>query len=156
MAYCHYHAFSGRGGYAFPLHDRRPNINAPNIRARLIENLSAAYGSSINAQEVFDAILCLLSAQSYTRRFAEDLEDVFPHVPFPARSATFREAVRLGREIRRVEAFSREPEAAYRRPAFARVTTPPRDILAPAEYADGMIALCRDGSGRITGLPQDV
>ena len=26
----------------------------------------------------------------------------------------------------------------------------------PVDYADGAITLCQDGSGRITGLPQDV
>lgn len=152
-----YHAFRGSyGGYAFPLHDRRPNINAPNVSATLIEGLSTAYGEAITATDVFDGILCLLSATSYTLRFAEDLEDVFPHVLFPARYATFQCAVHIGREIRALETFERQSGEAYRRPDFMRIVTEPRGTVAPVEYADGTITLCDDGTGQITGLPQSV
>ncbi len=158
--WCHgllpdYHAFRGSyGGYAFPLHDRRPDVAGPNIAPALIESLSTAYGEAITAENIFDAILCLLSATSYTLRFAEDLEDVFPHVPFPARHAIFQNAVRIGREIRAVETFARQPGPAHLRRDFARVATEPRGTVAPVEYTDGAITLCDDGSGRITGLPQ--
>ncbi len=37
-----------------------------------------------------------------------------------------------------------------------RLTSAPRGVLRPSEYADGSIALCENGSGRITGLPQPV
>lgn len=159
--WCHgllpdYHAFRGRGGYAFPLHDRRPEVNAPNISATLIEDLSTAYGEVIHAEDVFDAILCLLSATSYSLRFAEDLEDVFPHVPFAADHANFQRAAGIGRRIRELEAFQREPAAAYRQARFARVMTEPRGPVAPVDYADGAITLCEDGTGQITGLPQPV
>lgn len=119
----------------------------------LIRSLNRAYGEEIAAEDVFDAILCLLSATSYTLRFAEDLEDVFPHVPFPHRPEVFRDAVRIGGEIRAVETFAREPGGAYRRPEFVRLETRPRGTVAPVEYADGAITLGADGSGRITGLP---
>jgi hypothetical protein len=160
--WCHallpdYHAFRGNyGGYAFPLYNRRPDVNASNLSAALVESLGTAYGEPIAAEDVFDAILCLLSATSYTRRFAEDLEDVFPHVPFPARFPVFSEAVRIGREIRAVETFAREPGPDYRRPNLARVETQPRGALSTVEYADGAIVLCEDGSGRVTGIPQQV
>lgn len=159
--WCHgllpdYHAFSGRGGYAFPLHDRRPNVAAPNIPAALIGSLSAAYGEPAAVEDIFDAILCLLSATSYTHRFAEDLEDVFPHVPFPAQLAVFHNAARLGREIRAVETFAREPGEAYRRPDFVRVATQPRGAVAPVEFADGEITLCSDGTGRIVGISRPI
>jgi hypothetical protein len=119
-------------------------------------NLSAAYGEPVVAEDVFDAILCLLSAASYTRRFAEDLEDVFPHVPFPAGHAIFQDAARIGREVRAVEVFARPPDEAFRRPHFVRVVTEPRGALATVEYDDGAITLCADGTGEITGLPQAV
>jgi predicted helicase len=136
--WCHgifpdYHAFRGSyGGYAFPLYDRLPDIDAPNISLALIESLNTAYGEPVPAEDVFAAILCLLSATSYTLRFAEDLEDVFPHVPFPAQLAVLQNAVRVGREIRAVETF------------------------AKVEYADGEITLCDDGTGRIVGIPQAI
>jgi hypothetical protein len=157
--WCHgllpdYHAFRGSyGGYAFPLYDRRPGGGSSNLSPALIESLSAAYGVPVAAEDVFDAILCLLSARSYTLRFAEDLEDVFPHVPFPAQRRVFRRAVRIGREIRAVETFARQPSEAYHRPGFCRVVTEPRGAVAPVDYADGEITLCENGTGRITGLP---
>jgi hypothetical protein len=160
--WCHgllpdYHAFRGSyGGYAFPLHDRRPRVNGPNLSTAMVESLSAAYGEPVAAEDVFEAILCLLSARSYTLRFAEDLEDVFPHIPFPARYPTFRDAVRIGREIRAIETFARDPGDAYRRPQLARILTEPRGPLAPVEYNDGAIILCADGTGRVTGIPEAV
>jgi hypothetical protein len=160
--WCHgllpdYHAFRGSyGGYAFPLHDRRHNIAAVNLAAPLLADLSAAYGQAVAAQDVFDAILCLLSARSYTLRFAEDLEDVFPHVPFPAQLAVFRCAVDIGRNIREVETFSRPPGTAYRRRDFARVASEPRGDLAAVTYEDGSITLGANGSGRIVNLPLEV
>lgn len=108
------------------------------------------------AEDAFDAILCLLSATSYTLRFAEDLEDVFPHVPFPGQPQVFQEAVRIGGEIRGVETFARPPADRYRPPGFVRVETQPLGVVAAVEYADAAITLCADGSGRITGLPQSV
>lgn len=159
--WCHallpdYHALSGRGGYTFPLYDRRPRVNGSNLSAALIEGLSAAYGQPASPEDVFDAILCLLSARSYTRRFAEDLEDTFPHIPFPARHAVFEDSVRIGREIRAIETFAREPRDAFRRPGFARVVTQPSGAVAPVDYAEGGIQLCADGTGCITGIPQAV
>lgn len=161
-AWCHgllpdYHAFRGSyGGYAFPLHDRRPRVSASNIVPSLVQSLSRAYGETVTAEDVFDAILCLLSAATYSLRFAEDLEDVFPHVPFPGQPEFFREAVRLGREIRAVETFAREPGEAYRGAGFVRVETEPRGSVAKVELDGGEITLCGDGTGRIVGISQAV
>ena len=158
--WCHgllpdYHAFRGSyGGYAFLLHDRRPNVAASNLAPNLLAGLNMAYGVPIAAADVFDAILCLLSATSYTLRFAEDLEDVFPHIPFPASHEVFQNAVRVGQQIREIETFARAPQ--IRAPGFVRLTDEPRGVLARVEFADGAISLCEDGSGRITGLPQEI
>jgi hypothetical protein len=131
-------------------------VNASNLSAALVESLGTAYGEPVVAEDVFEAILCLLSATSYTRRFAEDLEDVFPHVPFPARFQVFSDAVRIGRAIRLVETFARQPGTAYREPSFARVETEPRGVVSAVDYSHGAIALCADGSGRVTGIPRHV
>jgi hypothetical protein len=160
--WCHglipdYHAFRGSyGGYVFPLYDRRDGVDASNISTTLIDSLSVAYGEPVTAEDVFDAVLCLLSAGSYTHRFAEDLEDVFPHVPFPALHATFLNAARTGHDIRAVETFARQPSDAYRRPGFVRVVTQPRGVVVPIQYADSEITLCDGGMGRIVGIPQAV
>lgn len=77
--WCHgelpdYHAIKGsNGGYAFPLYDRREGPDAHNLNPALVAGLAEAYGEAQTPEDIFDAILCLLSAQSYTRRFAEDL-----------------------------------------------------------------------------------
>jgi predicted helicase len=92
--WCHgllpdYHSFSGRGGYAFPLRDNRPDRGPFNISRALLDGLAASYGVPVSAEDAFDAMLALLSATFYTLRFAEDLEDVFPHLPFPSDHALF-------------------------------------------------------------------
>lgn len=158
-SWCHgiypdYQAFSERGGYAFLLFDRRAGPDATNISARLIAGLGAAYGQAVEPQDIFDAILAFLSARSYTRRFAEDLEDVFPHVAFPAAVEVFRDAARIGREIREIETFARQP--AVQPAAFCRLASQPTGEVAPVEYHAGEITLCSDGSGRITGISQEV
>jgi Type ISP C-terminal specificity domain/N-6 DNA Methylase len=151
------HSFRGSyGGYAFPLFDRRQGPEAFNIHERLTASLGAAYGSAIGEQDIFDAVLCLLSGASYSLRFAEDLEDVFPHVPFPAQHHVFREAIRLGREIRLVETFSRAPAARYLSDAICRIADQPRGNIAAVNYIDGGFILCDDGTGRVTGIPQAV
>jgi hypothetical protein len=152
-----YHAFRGSyGGYAFPAHDRRPTANASNISSSLIANLSAAYGEVVSAEDIFDSIVCLLSATSYTLRFAEDLEDVFPHIPFPARNEVFLRAARIGRDIRAVETFERPALEQFRPLNLARLETQPNGNIVAVEFEDGTFSLSEDGSGRITGVPDAV
>ena len=160
--WCHgllpdYHAFRGSyGGYAFPLYDRRKGPNATNLSPVLLASLGEAYGQAVTPEDVFDAILALLSATSYSRRFAEDLEDVFPHIPFPADHGVLMRAVAVGREIRAVETFTRPPR---KQPAaFCRLASEPAvgNVLANVTYRDGEIVLCVDGTGRVMGIPQAV
>jgi hypothetical protein len=104
----------------------------------------------------FDAMLALLSATSYTLRFAEDLEDMFPHVPFPASRALFEQAAKIGAAIREVETFARAPDAAFAPPSLARLETAPVAPLAPVTWDAGELRLCADGSGRVSGIPAAV
>jgi hypothetical protein len=135
------------------LFDRRPGRGPYNLKRELIEALGAAYGAAVTAERVFDTILCLLSARSYTTRFAEDLEDTFPHVPFPASRELFDEAARIGAEIRAVETFARPPRENL---GLARAETAPTGALGPIEWVDGNIRLCADGSGQIANIPAHV
>jgi len=70
------------------------------LHQALVAGLAFAYGVSPAPQAIFDPVLALLSATSYTTRFAIDLEDDFPHVPLPvspgvvADAATIEEAMR--------------------------------------------------------------
>ena len=159
--WCHgllpdYHSFRGSyGGYAFPLYDRRPGVELINLNPALLDGLSLAYHTEVTPEAAFDAMLALLSATSYTLRFAEDLEDVFPHVPFPHSRDLFEKAAAIGAAIREVETFAREPEAKFLPAGFARLETVPTGPLA-AHEGDGALLLCADGSGRMTGIPARV
>jgi hypothetical protein len=164
--WCHgllpdYHSFSGRGGYAFPLYDRRAGPGSNNLDPTLVAALTEAYGAAQTPEDIFDSILCLLSAQSYTRRFAEDLEDTFPHIPFPADPTVFARAVAIGREIRALEAFQRDPVDAFAPRDFCRIVGQPGDdsLIADIAYADGTLSLWKDGNAAVpafTGLSQAV
>jgi hypothetical protein len=100
-----------------------------------------------------------LSSTSYTLRFAEDLEDTFPHVPFPADKALFDRAAAIGKLIREIETFTRPPEAQYLTPAVARIETTPHGPLAdigPESWSEGDLILCENGSGKVSGIPRSV
>ena len=86
--WCHsalpdYHAFSGRGGYAFPLYDRRGGPTNTNLNPVLLTALAEAYGEAQAPQAVFDAILGLLSAASYTAALPKILRTLSPTSPSP-------------------------------------------------------------------------
>ena len=149
------------GGYAFPLHDRRAGPDAHNLNPALVAALAEAYGVAQTPQDIFDAILCLLSATSYTNRFAEDLEDTFPHIPFPADPAVFARAAEIGREIRGLEAFQRDPAAAFRAKPFCKQAADTDDgaVIADVAYREGELSLWKaDGKAvaAFTGLPEAV
>lgn len=162
--WCHgllpdYHAFRGNyGGYAFPLFDRRAAHGPYNLRSEVVSALTAAYGSPsmpVSPESVFDTVLALLSASTYSRRFAEDLENTFPHVPFPSDRTNFDRAAEIGAEIRAVETFSRQPGSVFTK-GRSLISTEPKGLLAAGEYKDGGIALCADGTGRVDNIPVEI
>ena len=159
--WCHgllpdYHAFSGRGGYAFPLRDNRSGHGPFNISRSLLAGLATNYGAPVSAESAFDAMLALLSATFYALRFAEDLEDVFPHVPLPTDHALFLAASELGREIRAVETFARPPGPAFLTRALARVETEPGGTLDASDWSEGEFFLCAGHTGRVSGVPKEI
>lgn len=160
--WCHglipdYHSLRGSyGGYAFPLYDRRPGHGPLNISNELLDNLALAYVSPVTPEATFDAVLALLSATSYTLLFAEDLEDVFPHVPFPAQRSVFERAATIGAAIREVETFVRAPNPAFLPPSLASIETTPGGLLSTSDWESGEITLCANGSGKVTGIPAAV
>ncbi len=160
--WCHrqlpdYHAFSGSyGGYAFPLWDRRQGDDVHNLDPAILAALSEAYGEGVAPETVFDAILALLSASSYTVRFAEDLEDTFPHIPFPAALGTLSDAAAIGAEIRALQGFARDPDPARLPDGLGNVEVRPTGPIADPDYGDGKLTLCADGSGVLTGIPASV
>lgn len=103
------------------------------------------------------------TSYSYTRRFAWDLEETFPHVPFPADVNIFAKATRIGAEIRTPETFAREPVADFHSARLAgsasgvTLAVPP---IGRAFQADGRgggtVALQQDQSLRLVNLPERV
>ena len=159
-----YHAFRGSyGGFAFPLWDRRHGPTAHNLSPSLLAGLAAAYGVPIGPEAVFDAVTALLSATSYTRRFAWDLEEAFPHIPFPAQADIFAEAAAVGAEIRALQAFARAPGGRFQsarlegRATGVTLGVPPiRDAFAERGDGTGSVALQEDQSLRLARVPQRV
>lgn len=152
-----YHAFRGSyGGYAFPLHDNRPGPGPFNISPSLLAGLATNYGAPVSAEDAFDAMLALLSASFYTLRFAENLEDVFPHVPLPSDHALFLAAAELGREIRAVETFARPPGPNFLTGAVARVETEATETLHASDWTGCEFFLCANGTGRVSGIREAI
>lgn len=161
-----YHAFRGSyGGYIFPLWDRRRGPRAHNLNPDLLRALTAAYGRTVGPEETFHAVAALLSATSYTLRFADDLETAFPHVVFPAEAAVFSRAAEIGAEIVALETFARRPEPPFRTArlegeATGAVLDPPRIGAAflPDDQRPGFgaVALTERNAVRMTGVPERV
>ncbi len=152
------HAFRGQGGgWVFPLFDHRGEGPRHSMLNGTAAGLSGAYGIELEPQQVFDAILALLSATGYTVRFAYDLENDFPHVPFPVDKDVFAAAASLGSRIRELETFAAAPERDF---CFARLDGNPASTLAVPtrsrafrrDGTAGRIALADDWSFVISGV----
>jgi predicted helicase len=147
------HAFRGSyGGWVFPFRNHAAEGHGHFFAPAFVGGLATAYGRAVDPNDVFDAILALVSASSYTTRFAFDLEDDFPHVPFPADRELFVEAARLGHRIREIEGFASPPALEFQtarllgRPSATTlaVPTPQRAFVAVAGL--GSVALLSDRS----------
>lgn len=156
------HAFRGSyGGWIYPLRDAASEIGHF-VDPRVIAALGEAYGQPVEPQHVYDAVLALLSASSYSMRFAHDLEDDFPHVPFPAGRGCFVRAAEIGARIRALEGFRREPGEAFRIARLDGVAGAVFDIPAPAnafrpgQDGRGAVSLVPDGSYRMIDVSERV
>ena len=167
-AWCHglkpdQHAFRGSyGGWAFPFRNHNPEGSSHHLQPALIAGLASVYGLPITALDVFDAILALLSAKSYTTRFAFDLEDDFPHVPFPADHAVFTDAAAIGARVRALQGLDAAPDPAFRSARLAgRASGPALDVPAPRQAfvgdgTAGTVALLADRSLYLERVPERV
>jgi hypothetical protein len=121
--------------------------------------LSAVYGALVGPEDTFDAILALLSATSYTTRFGRDLEDDFPHVPFPADHALFDRAAEIGSRIRALQAFAEAGERFRTARLTGQAGGRTLDIPAPArawtgDEGVGAVALVAGGDFGIEGVSE--
>jgi hypothetical protein len=155
------HSFRGSfGGWVFPLVNHNAEGTGHYFIPELMRALALAYGEEVPAQDVFDAILALLSATSYTTRFAHDLEDAFPHIPFPSELGAFRNAARIGSRIRGLQSFEAAPRTEFMLARLAGSATEPVMAMptpARAFAGDGLsgaLSLQADGSLRVSGVSQ--
>lgn len=157
------HAFRGSyGGWVFLFRNHSTEGPRHFLPPNLVGGLAAAYGRPVVPIDIFDTVLGLLSASSYTTRFAFDLEDNFPHIPFPADPAVFDIAARLGARIRALEGFGPAPGAGFRsarlvgRPSGATLDVPSSQRAFAGTGPAGSIALLRDRSLCIAGVTERV
>ncbi|MDE2583725.1 MAG: hypothetical protein KGL52_18975 [Rhodospirillales bacterium] len=158
------HAFRGSyGGWVFPLRRHAGGADASFLHPALLAGLGAAYGTPPGQLDVFDAILALLSATSYTTRFAADLEDDFAHIPLPASPDLFAQAAGLGAEIRALQGFVRPPRAEFRAAGIRGTATgvtldvpPPARAFRADGRGAGAVLLQADGSLLLTDVPEPV
>lgn len=88
------HHFSGRGGKdVIPLW-RDAEASAPNVTEGLLDVLGGEA-----PENLFSYVYAMLSARSYTARFAGELDVPGPRVPLTRDANLFERAVALGREL---------------------------------------------------------
>ncbi len=133
-------------------HSRIPST----LRRASSKACRAAHGVPPAPQEVFDVILCLLSARSYTLRAAADLEGDFPHVPFTRDPAVMTRAAALGARIRAIETFAARPEPACDTARIATAPGPMTELAGDIEHEAGAIVLGSDGTARVENVPVSV
>lgn len=154
------HAFRGSyGGWVFPLWERRVGRSKSLIDDEFVAELENGLGTPVGSQDVFDSALALLSATSYTTRFAWDLEDSFPHIPFPADADLFRRTAETGARIRALQTFAADPDECFSCGRIqGRVAVPVLDVPAPRsafkrQGDEGTLALTAAGNMRVSGVP---
>jgi hypothetical protein len=71
----------------------------PNVTTGLLELLANVYGIALTVEDLAAYVYALLSGQSYTRRFWNELEVPGARIPLTKDRATFFKAARLGRRL---------------------------------------------------------
>ncbi len=157
------HAFRGSyGGWVFPLWDRREGQGGALVNGEFLGELEDALGARVEPQQVFDTALALLSASSYTTRFAWDLEDTFPHIPFPADAGLFLRTAETGARIRALQTFAADPDDSFLQGRIEGLATGPVLDVPPPGRAfvrqgdEGTLALTAAGDMRVAGVPARV
>ena len=77
----------------------------PNVARAWLDRLAERYGREISAPELMAYCYAVLSAPSYTRRFAEELRTPGPRVPLPLEAASFQRGVTLGQELLAIHTY---------------------------------------------------
>ena len=154
------HGFRGSyGGWVFPLWDRRAEQVGCLIQDVFLSELEDRLGTVVAPEQVFDVILALLSSSSYTTRFAWDLENAFPHVPFPADHAVFEQSADVGARIRALQTLASDPDEVHFRARVEGGDARPIVNVLPGDRAftrqgdEGTLALTTGRTMRVNHVP---
>lgn len=111
------HHYKGSfGGRVFPLW-RDAAATVPNLRANLLAFLSASYGVTVSAEDIFAYLAAVAAHPAFTARFQDDLSTPGLRLPITADAGLFAEAAALGREVIWLHTFGeRFADAAAGRP----------------------------------------
>jgi len=153
------HSFRGStGGWVFPLWNHAGEGAGHFLADGVLSGLARAYGQAVSAEQTFDAILALLSATSYTNRFGRDLENDFPHVPFPSELAVFQRAAAIGSRLRALQGLAL-PGDAFRTARLegegggrTLAVPTPRNAWVQTDDGAGTVRLTSDQALRLTGV----
>jgi len=158
------HHFSGRGGKDIVPLWRDAAATQPNITAGLLDQLSATYGVSVGAEDLFAYAYAVLSCPDYVERYSEELIDPGPRLPLTRDAALFGAAATLGRQLIRLhtygERFLGAGEKAGRVPtgqAKNTVAVPTAAAQYPAGFSyDEATATLHVGAGAFAPVTPEV
>jgi hypothetical protein len=122
----------------------------PNVSAGWLDALTRRYGFDVGAPELMAYCYAVLSAPSYTRRFAEELRTPGPRVPLPPDADTFCRGVALGVELLDVHTYRRVC------PGVARVVREVGDAYPTWYGYDAEQNCVRVGDGCVGPVNSDV
>lgn len=132
------HAFKGdTGGHVFPLW-LDPDHHEPNLARGFLARLRSHLRADIAADDVFAYVYGLLGAPGYQARFADELAQGFPRVPFPVDAGAFRRVAELGAKLLAVHQL---PSPTGK----ARLTGSPGPILARPSRQGGRLQVSPAG-----------
>jgi len=131
------------GGRVYPLWADSESTQQ-NVKAGVLDSLSARYGLTATAEQVFSYVAAIAASPAYITRFKEDLSTPGLRIPFTANSELFRQAVEVGRKVIWLHTFGeRMIDPAHDRP--------PRPPRLPAERRPVILK-----SGAISQSPEDM
>lgn len=94
------HVYGGHGAHIFPIWDRSAGQwSSHNFHPALLENLSHHWGLEITPEQLFAYCYGVLAWEGYSLRFARELVQSFPRVPFPRDYGLFQEGAALGQRL---------------------------------------------------------
>ncbi len=135
------------GGRVFPLW-RDAAATAPNLEPKLLEQVSAKYGSPVAAEEFLAYIAAVAASPAYTSRFEKDLAQPGLRIPLTEQATLFTRAIEIGRRVIWVHTFGE-------RYADAKANRPPGPPRLPKNHAP---RIPRDGAipGDPDSMPDEI